>query len=75
MRRKKTESQKLAAKMAASFEEIAGRRLDDPTAKRFFVAFMLALPTLEGVDMNTMVSTLERHLGFRKVKDTFEALS
>ena len=75
-RRKKAISaeQILAAKMAKDFEAVAAKRLLDPTAKRFFVAFMLAIPTLEGVYMNTIVSVLDRHLGNQKIDEVMERL-
>ena len=75
MRRKaKTEAEKLAAKMAVSFQEIAGKRLDDPTAKRFLIAFMLSLPTISGTEMNSIMSVFDRHLGIKQIDKTMETV-
>lgn len=75
MRRKKTPAEKLAAAMAQSFEATIAKRLDDPTAKRFFVALMLALPTISGHEMNGMVAgILDRHLGNKKIDEILEGL-
>jgi hypothetical protein len=71
---KKTPAQLLATEMARSFEDIIAKRLDDPECKRFYVALMLALPTLERYDMTSMEQTLQRHIGIQQIAKTLEVV-
>ena len=53
----------LHERMVELFKDRVGKHIQDPRKKRFFVAFLIALPELTAYDLDRMEATLVSRLG------------
>jgi hypothetical protein len=62
----------LSEQMAAKFRDELAKQLTDERRKQFYVALMLAMPSLTTYEMDRMEPVLVEHIGEQRLKTATE---